>query len=552
MKVYKFTSTLITSYCLASLCAMMLITAAPSAYAEEPAEPAEIAIGERLFLETRFAQANFSNPGKADITVSYTKTSDGQLPGPFRGRTMNCRNCHMVDEHQHTAGAGMRSYTDFASRPPVPERGDGRKTTRRNAMSMVNVSIPREHGELFHFDGEFNSLEDLVRATLTGRDYGWLRGEKQTAIAHIARVIRDDDGNDELASEFGGSYRKVLMGTAKDLGKEHTLPVAYRIDVDKASDQQILDAVARLIAAYLRDLNFSTDDHGHYNGSPYDRFLDLNNLPRTPDPGESLAAYNQRLLDTVNRLKAPNFVTAKEGKFTYHKQPFKFGIQELAGMKLFLSRGSDTQRGGNCSACHQAPHFSDFNFHNTGLTQVNYDALHGAGKFMQLDIPDLMTRNAEYDSYLPATEQHSKASARFRRAAEKDNPGVTDLGLWNVYANPDMPNPQAKLNSMLCKQLKQRDNKADADRCQPQLLLPMTIAAFKTPVLRDLGDSNPYMHSGQFDELDDAVRFYISSSTLAKNKILRNADPELQHINLTADDIAALVSFVKALNEDYD
>lgn len=547
MRIFKLTNSMI-----ASMCAMLLMTTALCAYAEEAPEPSEIAIGERLFLETRFAQAYFSNPGKADPAISHTNTSNGQLPGPFRGKTMNCRNCHMVDEHQHTAGAGMRSYADFAARSPVPERNDGRKTTRRNAMSMVNVSIAREHGELFHFDGEFNSLEDLVRATLTGRDYGWLRGEKQTAIAHIAQIIRDDDGNGELAREFGGSYRKVLLGTAKDLGTEHILPVAYRINVDKASDQQILDAVARLIAAYLRDLTFSTDDNGHYNGSPYDRFLNLNNLPRAAEPGESLAAYNQRLLDAVNSLKTPQFVTAKNSKFAYHEQAFEFGTQELAGMKLFLGRGSDSRRGGNCSACHQAPHFSDFSFHNTGLTQVNYDGLHGAGKFMQLDIPDLTTRNKDYDLYLPATEQHPKASSRFRRAADKDKAGFTDLGLWNVYANPDMPNPQAKLNNILCSQLKQNDSKAAADRCKPQLLLPMTIAAFKTPVLRDLGHSNPYMHSGQFNELDDAVRFYITSSTLARTNTLRNADPALQHINLAEDDIAALVSFVKALNEDYD
>jgi cytochrome c peroxidase len=547
MKVFKLPHSPI-----ASICATLLITGALHAFAGEAPEPSEITIGERLFLETRFAQAYFSNPAKADPAVSHTDTSNGQLPGPFRGKTMNCRNCHMVDEHQHTDGAGMRSYADFAARTAVPERSDVRKTTRRNAMSMVNVSIAREHGELFHFDGEFNSLEDLVRATVTGRDYGWLRGEKQTAIAHIARVIRDDDGNGELASEFGGSYRKVLLGTAKDLGTEHTLPAAYRIDVDKASDQQILDTVARLIAAYLRDLTFSTDENGRYNGSPYDRFLDLNKLPRAADPDESQAAYNQRLLDAVNSLKTPHFVTAQEGKFAYHKQAFEFGAQELAGMKLFLSRGSDAQRGGNCSACHQAPHFSDFSFHNTGLTQVNYDGLHGAGKFMQLDIPDLATRNENYDLYLPATEQHIKASSRFRRAAAKDKAGITDLGLWNVYANPDMPNPQAKLNNILCSRLKQNNRKAGADQCKPQLLLPMTIAAFKTPVLRDLGHSNPYMHSGQFNELDDAVRFYITSSTLAKNKILRNADPALQHINLAEDDIDALVSFVEALNEDYD
>ena len=221
-------------------------------------------------------------------------------------------------------------------------------------------------------------------------------------------------------------------------------------------------------------------------------------------------------------------------------------------MKLFLRRGSDTQRGGNCAACHQAPHFSDFSFHNTGLTQINYDQAHGSGAFMRLDIPELLKRNEDYNRYLPATALHPKASSRFRNALNKDTPGITDLGLWNVYANPDMPAPQAKLTALLCEQFKERRSSITAGQCRPQQLLPLSIAAFKTPVLRDLGHSNPYMHTGQFDSLNDAVSFYISSSALAGLQQLRNADPALQHIKLATEDVDALVAFLKALNEDYD
>ncbi|MDX2478211.1 MAG: cytochrome c peroxidase [Gammaproteobacteria bacterium] len=535
-----------------SLSVLLLIACLLEAAADEAPDPAEVAIGERLFLETRFAQAYFATPENADPSVSHTITSDGQLASPFRGKTINCRVCHMVDEHQDTAGAGMRTYADFAPRSPVPARNDGQKFSGRNSMAMVNVSIPRKYGELFHYDGEFNSLEDLVRATLTRRNFGWLPGEEKTAISHVARVIRDDDGRGELARAFGGSYRKVLKSADKDLAAEFILPVAYRIDIDKASDRQIFDAVAMLISAYVRDLEFATNDDGHYIGSPYDRFLELNNLPRTPLKDETLAAYNQRLLQSVNTLKKPRFVTAKDDNFTYHKQDFAFAEEELAGMKLFLAQGSDNERGGNCAACHPAPHFSDFSFHNTGLTQVNYDGIHGEGKFMRLNIPDLSTRNLDYDRYLPATGKHPKASSRFRSEPSSDTPGLTDLGLWNVFSNTDMPNPQTKLEDILCNKFNQNEGKIDLNQCVPQRLLPMTIAAFKTPLLRDLGHSNPYMHTGQFNTVEEAVRFYITSSALARQQQLRNADPDLQHINLGVKDLETLVSFLKALNEDYD
>ena len=171
---------------------------------------------------------------------------------------------------------------------------------------------------------------------------------------------------------------------------------------------------------------------------------------------------------------------------------------------------------------------------------------------MRINIPDLSTRNLDYNRYLPATEKHPKASSRYRSEPSSDTPGLTDLGLWNVFSNPDMPNPQTKLEDILCNKFNQNESKIDLNQCVPQRLLPMTIAAFKTPLLRDLGHSNPYMHTGQFNTVEEAVRFYITSSALARQQQLRNADPDLQHINLGVKDIETLVSFLKALNEDYD
>lgn len=515
---------------------------------EEAPDPAEIAIGERLFLETRFAQAYYANSNKADPALDKTITTGGHLRGPFAGKTMNCRSCHMVDEHADNPNGGMRSYADFSARPPVPSREDGDTTSLRNSMSMVNISIPRTQGVLFHYDGEFNSMDDLVRGTFTGRNFGWLAGETMMAIQHLARIIREDDGKGELAQEFGGSYRKVLQGTDKDIPEQLRLPREYCIDVVKASNEEILDAVARLVSAYVSDLAFATDDYGNYIASPYDVFLKKNNLPRQPANDESIKEYNQRLLNAVDRLKSPRFVTGQGGKFKTHQQQFEFTEKHLQGMKLFFRIGNKKQKGGNCASCHAAPHFSDFAFHNTGLTQHNYDALHGEGAFMKLSIPELEKRNADYNAYLPATSSHPNAEARFRSIAAKNNPGYTDLGLWNVFANPDMPNPQKKLNAILCSQAKE----SGITGCDNQTLLPMTIAAFKTPVLRDLGHSDPYMHTGQFTNLEQAVGFYVTTGEIAKTGHFRNPAPALQHINIDAGDIAALVLFLKSLNEDYE
>lgn len=523
-----------------------------SAFAEtNPAEtdPAEIAIGERLFLETRFAQAYYASPDKADPVMNKTITPTKRLAGPFKGKTINCRTCHMVDEHAKNPAGGMRSYSDYAKRPPVPARADGNKTSGRNSMSMVNIAIAHQTQEnpIFHFDGEFNSMEDLVRATLSGRNYGWQTNETAIAFKHIANIIRKDTGKDELAQEFGGSYRKVLTGTAKDLPAEFRLPAEYRVDVDKANDQKIINAVAKLISVYVTDLSFSHDNKNQYNGSPYDQFLKINNLPRKEDKDESLTNYSQRLLAAVENLTKPKFVKSKTKKFESHNQKFIFSEKELHGMKLFFRKGNKTTSGGNCASCHTAPHFSDFGFHNTGLVQQNYDALHGAGTFMKLTIPNLVARNKNYNEFLPATAKHPAASSRFRSIAAKNKPGYTDLGLWNVFANPDIPAPQKKLQAIMCAQ-----SNGTKSACTTDKLLTKSIAAFKTPVLRDLGHSNPYMHTGQFANLSEAVSSYITTSAQAKSNTQRNSEQAINDISLTEKDIVPLVSFLKSLNEDYE
>jgi cytochrome c peroxidase len=82
--------------------------------------------------------------------------------------------------------------------------------------------------------------------------------------------------------------------------------------------------------------------------------------------------------------------------------------------------------------------------------------------------------------------------------------------------------------------------------------LPTTIARFKTPTLRDLEDSAPYFHNGSKSTFTDVVEFYINSSQLAREGLLRNPPPEFQGMSLGPSDIAALAAFLASLTEDYD
>jgi len=546
---------------------------APASASATGTPGAQADVGERLFVETRFAQffkahlppgGNVNDPLPAGDPVVAKALLPGSTPpgvaGPFAGMSMNCRSCHFVDEFVGVPGGGMRTYTDFAVRSPIPSRPDGKLTAPRNSPPLVNASLTRPGGTLFHFDGEFSTLEDLIVGTFTGRNFGWLPGQQAEAIRHIARVMREDDGSGDIAQQFDGlSYSALFTGANPNIPDELRLPPEFRVLIQSASDQEIFYAVVKVVAAYVNGLRFSqTDDANNLIRSPFDVFLSRNGLPQRPDSGETPLDYSRRLLTLVNALASPQFVTSNPnnpsllGKFQFHpSQAFVFGAQELAGLKIFLAEPSAVPPSapelaagqiGNCLACHAAPNFTDFKLHNTGIAQAEYDAIHGNGSFVALPIPSLGTRTS---NDLPATELHPTATEAFRSIPVLANPALTDLGVWNIFLNPDMPNPQVKIRAILCEEHLPLACPAD------NTLLDEAIARFKTPGLRDLGHSAPYMHNGQFDTLENAVGFYLGTSSRARAGTLRNGINALRGIALLPADITPLVVFLKSLNDDY-
>jgi hypothetical protein len=553
----------IYGYSAKALCALFLFLLtscnagqAPNFPSEDDGTPAEDSIGERLFLDTRFAQyfaahmTGVNTPlAVGDPVVQQVYTSNGTLPGPFAGQSMNCRSCHFVTEFQGVSGAGNRTYSDFTARSPIPLPMNNYTFTPRNSMHMVGSLQPHPGPTFLHFDGEFATPEDLVKATMTGRNFGWAPEQFQQALAQIALVVRQDDGSDQLAQDRtnGLSYSTLFLGKDSKITSDLLIPAADRIDASTATPDEIANLVAKCIATYMGDLLFQQDEFGRYIGSPYDVFLRINHLPVQPNSGESIPQYNQRLLQVINTLNNPVWVDGTSGSFQYHANPFQFGPTEFAGLKIFLTAAANasdgSQHAGNCAACHQAPNFSDFSFHNTGVAQEEYDSVHGAGTFANLQVPGLSDRNNNYNLYLPATSNHPAATESFRRAADANHANYADLGMWNVYQNPDMPNPQSNLKAVVC---------AAGQDCTIDQGLANTIAQFKTPVLRDLEDSSPYLHNGSKATLQDVIQLYINNSQLARSGLLRNAPPEFKNMSLSPQDVDALVAFLLSITEDYD
>lgn len=100
---------------------------------------------------------------------------------------------------------------------------------------------------------------------------------------------------------------------------------------------------------------------------------------------------------------------------------------------------------------------------------------------------------------------------------------LTDNGYHNLGVGFDKPNPDPGRYAV---------TNAEEDK-----------GRFKTPTLREITYTAPYMHDGSARTLEEVIDFYNRGGT--KNPQL---DPEVKPLNLTAQEKADLVAFLKSLN----
>ncbi len=153
------------------------------------------------------------------------------------------------------------------------------------------------------------------------------------------------------------------------------------------------------------------------------------------------------------------------------------------GLQLFIGRA-------NCRLCHTGPNFSDGEFHSLGL--INHDGT----------IPN--------------------DAARFEGATKVKSDPFNAAGAFSD--DPDA---------------------APAKLVQQLVVSPETWGQYKTPSLRSVATSPPYMHQGQFVTLHDVVDFY--SSLEGRVQMGHHQETILQPLELSEVEKADLVSFLRSL-----
>jgi cytochrome c peroxidase len=400
-----------------------------------------ISLGERLFKDDRFS------------------TPDGDLPA-------SCSNCHMFDQDPQ----GLRAYADFLNRSWVSSRAqDRRRLGLRNSPTIFDVAeAPR-----LHHDGEFGSLEELVRGTISGRSMGWLPGEEARAFERARAVILNDGGAEAYRNQF---------------------KAVFDVDVEKLNRDEVVDLMAKAVSGFVRALKTRKD-------SPYDKFIEANRLESGPAPGEDGKAFARRLLAGIKSVESKGAVKLTNG---FDETAFK-------GLKLFYDA-----RAGNCATCHTPPLFTDFSFHNKGVSQLDYDRVHSDGKFEALPVPGAASAR--------------RPSPQFHENPSRERPGEADLGFWNFVDLKTSP-------------LRRAGESDDA-------FLRRMTATFKTPTLRNLAYTQPYFHNGSIQTLEETLGEIIRLSDMARAGRVREGDEELAKIRIGEAEIAPLVAFLDSLNED--
>ena len=165
------------------------------------------------------------------------------------------------------------------------------------------------------------------------------------------------------------------------------------------------------------------------------------------------------------------------------KAPELLSVSAQRGLRLFIGAGQ-------CMLCHQGPLLSDGEFHNIGL---------------------------------PALPGAAKDPGRSNGIDEVKNSPWNGLGAFSDSAADDPWND------------KLRYVKTD----------PNMLGAFRTPSLREIAHTAPYMHDGRFKTLSEVIQFYNAPVAAPA---LGEREDTLQPLQLTAEDMQDLEAFLHSLS----
>jgi len=186
------------------------------------------------------------------------------------------------------------------------------------------------------------------------------------------------------------------------------------------------------------------------------------------------------------------------------------------GARLFVGKGA-------CIDCHAGPQLTDEDFHDIGVPQA------GMTVPTLTDCPD---GNAGCDCFVGADTKPVTACAPF---------GAYD-GLQKLAANKWLRTSTWS------------DDPSDASRAEyvnrGNAPAESLQGAWRTPSLRNVALTAPYMHDGVFGTLEEVVWHYNGGGQTAGGERIGARAPQIKPLMLTDGEVADLVAFLETLTGD--
>ena len=311
------------------------------------------------------------------------------------------------------------------------------------AQSLVPIEDPLEHAftragvaHAVHRDPELRGRYEALFGPLPPLE----DGERFPAVA---RPVPADDRAHQLADEHaragaaGSEHHTHLFGS----GFRHPHQRAWdgMAEADQDAITEVFVNVGKALAAFQRGIE-SRD-------APFDRFVDG---LRTEDPSE---------LDAL-------------------------GPAARRGFELFIGEA-------RCISCHGGPLFTDLEFHDTGVPEVEGAPVDDPGRSRGLEA-------------LAASE----FGVRSRWSDDPEGPAGVKVDYLPTASHGH------------------------------------GAGEFKTPSLRGVASTPPYMHNGAFRTLEEVVAFYV---TREGARATGTTERILEPLDLTPEDQADLVAFLRSL-----
>lgn len=207
--------------------------------------------------------------------------------------------------------------------------------------------------------------------------------------------------------------------------------------------------------------------------------------------GKALMAYQRQLTLSIAPFdQFVNRLSQLEPKYNINEYLDELkGLMspsEVSGLRLFMTKAQ-------CVSCHNGPLFSNFEFHNVGA---------------------------------PETDLRTVDLGRYDGVSQLQNDEFTCLSRWS-----DATESQCEEMNFLKKQ-------------GPEL-----VGAFKTPSLRNVAETAPYMQSGQFPNLESVLEHYNRPVPPLYDRTQHPNRPhfDILPLGLTSQEIQDIEAFLKTL-----